>query len=359
MLLDPSDWSPAQCSDLVLCRLPAELRERASPETHAAVIEIASGIHVDVAGAVAELSALRRRLALELRSLGLAAASAGLHPVGSRGATRTSGADRYRRLAESLRFLALRDPTLALHVHVGVPDPEDAIRVLNRLRETVPLLLALTANSPFCHGLDSGFASARTAIFGAFPHTGTPRAFSCYDDYVEAIDVLIATGAVPDPTFLWWDVRLQPALGTVEVRVMDAQSSVADSAAVIALIQSLARRELEGESAGRWVSPDVLAENRFRAARDGMDAWLIDPSSRTLAPVGTLVEELLRECRPHAPALGCSAELESVSRLARSNGAQRQRACVSAGDDLPSMLSTLAEQFAPRREPARDPRHQY
>jgi glutamate---cysteine ligase / carboxylate-amine ligase len=117
---------------------------------------------------------------------------------------------------------------------------------------------------------------------------------------------LIASGALPDPSFLWWDVRLQPALGTVEVRVMDAQSTVAESAALIALVQSLARLQLTAELPDVEIAPEVLAENRFLAARDGLEARLIDPVKRRLVPVRELVQQLLARCRPHAAALGCS-----------------------------------------------------
>ena len=164
------------------------------------------------------------------------------------------------------------------------------------------------------------------------------------------VDALITSGAVPDATFLWWDVRLQPALGTVEVRVMDAQSSVAEGAPLIALTQSLARLALEGEPPDSWVGPELLAENRFLAARDGLDARLIDPATRTLVPVRKSVEALVRECRPHAAALGCSAELERVSWLAAANGAVRQRAWDCHGGDLAPLVSALTDQFIARPE---------
>ena len=166
-------------------------------------------------------------------------------------------------------------------------------------------------------------------IFQAFPRSGPPRFFADYADYVETVDALIASGAIPDPSFLWWDVRLQPALGTVEVRVMDAQSRVRDVTPLVALIQSLARLELEGEPASLVPSAEVLAENRFLAARDGMDARLIDPAARCLVPVREMLDSLLAECRPHALALGCAGALDRVQPLAAANGAARQRAFVA------------------------------
>ena len=264
------------------------------------MIELATGIHPDVDGVVAELASLRNRLAHELGAMGLSVAAAGTHPLTVGIETEVSGAARYRALDDSLRVLARREPTMALHVHVGVPAREDAIRVLNGLRRHIPVLLALSANSPFWQGRDSGFASARTLIFQAFPRAGPPPFFADYADYVETVDALIASGAIPDPSFLWWDVRLQPALGTVEVRVMDAQSRIRDVAPLVALIQSLACLELEGEPSSVVPSAEVLAENRFLAARDGMDARLIDPEAGCLIPVREILDSLLADCRPHA-----------------------------------------------------------
>jgi carboxylate-amine ligase len=297
MLLDPSDFALVQSSERVLGRLSDELRSRTAPETHASVIELNTGVHEEVPGAVVELSALRGQLHRELRAIGLTAAAAGAYPLAYSGETRVSGSGRYEVVADSMWMLVRREPTLALHVHIGVPDPEDAVRVLNGLRSAVPVVLALSANSPFSHGRDTGFASARTVIFQGFTRTGTARRFVDYADYVEAVDALIASGGLPDPSFLWWDVRLQPALGTVEVRVMDAQSTVADSAAIIALVQSLARLALETEPAENGVGAEALAENRFLAARDGLDARLIAPSERQLLPSREQLGDLIARCR--------------------------------------------------------------
>ena len=345
MLLEPADWSLAQSSDDVLPRLSGELSAHASPETHAAVLELATGIHPDVDGVVAELTWLRRRLADELYGMGLSVAAAGTHPLTVREETEVSGAVRYRALNDSLRVLARREPTMALHVHVGVPAPEDAIRLSNGLRRNIPVLLALSANSPFWRGSDCGFASARTVIFQAFPRSGPPRFFADYPDYVQTIDALIASGAIPDPSFLWWDVRLQPALGTVEVRVMDAQSRVRDVTPLVALIQSLARLELEGEPSAVVLSAEVLAENRFLAARDGMDAWLIDPAARCLVPVRETLDSLLVECRPHALALGCADALDRIQQLAAANGASRQRAFAGSNRRVSELVASLADRF--------------
>jgi carboxylate-amine ligase len=357
MLLEPADWSLAQRSDEVLARLSPELIAHASPETHAGVLELTTGVHQNAHAAVGELAALRRRFRRELRPMSLAPAVAGTHPLTVWEETEISGAHRYRQLNGALRVLARREPTMALHVHVGVPAPEDAVNLLNRFRHHAPILLALAANSPFWQGRDGGLASARTMIFQAFPRTGLPRAFVNYADYVAAVDELISPGAIPDPSYLWWDVRLQPALGTIELRVMDAQSTIEDVAALVALIQSLARLELEQSPPPPLLGAEALAENRFLAARDGMAARLIDPTAQRLVPVRDLLDPLLERCRPHAIDLGCAVALDQVQELMRSNGADRQRAlAVGHGDlkpvarDLAGLFVTPHQALAGRRE---------
>ena len=214
-----------------------------------------------------------------LDSLGLAAASAGTHPSADWHEIRVSAPERHQEVYGSMRALARREPTFALHVHVGLPTGEAGIAAFNRLRAHVPLLLALSANSPFWQGRDTGLASARTPLFQAFPRVGIPRAFGSYGEYVRAVDLLLDCEAIPDPTYLWWDVRPQPKLGTVEVRIMDSQSTLDRNAALVALVQALTRLELvDGHVDAALVhSPEVLDENRFLAARDGIDARFVDP----------------------------------------------------------------------------------
>jgi carboxylate-amine ligase len=246
-----------------------------------------------------------------------------------------------------MRELARREPTFGLHVHVGVPDAEQAIHAANRLRTELPLLLALSVNSPFWQGRDTGLGSARTPLFQAFPRVGIPRAFHSYAEYVESVDVLIRCGAVPEPTFLWWDVRPQPRFGTVEVRIMDAQTTLADTAGLAALVQSIVRLEVE-EGASAYddgIPPEVLNENRFLAARDGMDAELIAHDLNTRVPARELLGDLLTLCRPHAEDLGCAAELDSVSRLADRTGARRQLDLSRSLGSLPRVVAVLADDF--------------
>jgi glutamate---cysteine ligase / carboxylate-amine ligase len=349
MLLDPSDWSLAQEAERVMEELPDELESRVEPETQGAVLELATSAHLSVAGVGLELLALREALAEELATLGLRAASAGTHPFTVWQETVVSSGERYQMVYGSMRELARREPTFALHVHVGIEDPEDAIRLVNRMRAHLPLLLALSVNSPFWQGRDTGLSSARTPLFQAFPRVGIPRRFRDYEDWADTVDLLIRCEAFPEPTFLWWDVRPQPRFGTVEVRILDAQTTVSEAAALIALVQSIAKLEVERG----WVteelisSVEVLEENRFLAARDGMDARMIDPRMAQRVPARLQLVELLEQCAPFAAELGCGEELALVEPLfLQRTGADRQLAWARSHEArLPGLVEVLAEAF--------------
>jgi carboxylate-amine ligase len=344
MLIDDVWGSLANRADELLAAAPAHLARSMSPETHACVVELKTRPHTTVAAAAAELAGLRRSLDDWLQEgWGVRPAAAGTHPHATAAAATVSRHARYREIAATMRALARREPTMALHVHVAVPDGDAAVRALDGLRTDLPLLLALSANSPFWRGEDSGFASVRTPVFGMFPRVGIPRRYGTYAEYVQAVDRLLRADAMPEPGFLWWDVRLQPRLGTVEVRIMDAQSRVADTAALAALVHCLVCRWAHMARPGD-AAPEVLEENRFLAARDGMSALLIEPRSGRRRGVRGSVTELLATSEPLAARLGCAAELSDVIALADDPGAARQRRC--AAEAGPAALPAfLADEF--------------
>src|SRR5215204_1481029 len=311
MLVHPPGWALAQTVETVLPSLAPHLAERVQGETHGSALEIGS------------------------------------QPFAVWHDTIVSSGERYQAVYGSMRELARREPTFALHVHVGVPDPEDAIALMNRMRTHLPLLLALSANSPFWQGRDSGLASARTPLFQAFPRVGIPRVFNDYHDYVDAVDLLVRCGSIPEPTFLWWDVRPQPRFGTIEVRIMDSQVRAEHTGAITALVQSIARLEIESG----YVTPktmwaaEVLDENRFLAARDGMYAYLIDVATETRRPAREVLDDLLQACAPHAQALGCAEQLDRVPELAEKTGSQRQLELAEDDDRLPGLVEGLSDAF--------------
>jgi len=358
MLLDPASWQLAWCTDEVLDSF--DLDGQASPETHGCALEIATRPQPNVAEAINEIATLRARLARGLEPHGLVAAVAGTHPLAVWEDVEISPGARYQFLYSSMREIARREPTFGLHVHVAVPDPEAAVRALNGLRAHLPVILALSANSPFWQGRETGLASIRVPLFGMFPRTGIPRHFDDYRDYVAAIDRLLVTGAFPEPTFLWWDVRLQPKLGTLEVRIMDAQTRISDTAALTALVQCLVRLEaMEGWADATVEAPEVVAENHFLAARDGVRAQLLFPRKHGTRPMREWVGEMLAACAPHAADLGCAAELATVATLLEAPGEARQRALASAlpGEGDPEQLRELVRALhldfaSSRAEPA-------
>jgi carboxylate-amine ligase len=188
----------------------------------------------------------------------------------------------------------------------------------------------------------------RTPLFSAFPRTGMPRRFGNYGAYVRTIEQLLCTGVIPEPSFLWWDARLQPRLGTLEVRIMDAQSRISDVGALAAVVQCLARGAgIESCMA----APELLAENRFLAARDGMRAQIVDPTLLEPRPMTTCVANLIVACAPLASQLGCEEELAAAVELAVATGDARQREWVRQ-DGIGALPARLAEQFAPAREKA-------
>jgi carboxylate-amine ligase len=311
----------------------------AHPDTYSALVELASPVSASAPEAVASLAALRARL----RGAGGTAIGAGVHPDGTFGDVEHVPARRYRKIAAQLRGLLLRTPTCALHVHVGMPDAETAIVVCNGLRERLPLLQALAANSPFWHGRDSGLATARAQLFRGFPRAEIPRAFAGFDDYAETVAAVVQAGDLPDYTFLWWDIRPHPHLGTVEVRAMDSQSALWSVAGLAALVHALAR--LEAERGPRaWAPREALMEASFSAARDGLDARI--PHDGALRPAREVARAALKEARPFAREAGADAALEAVERILREgNGADRQRGA-HARRGMPAVLDLLARETA-------------
>jgi glutamate---cysteine ligase / carboxylate-amine ligase len=334
LLVDPERRCLKADSDRILAALGDQ---GVKAEIFEAVIELISPPCRTVAAAVEALTELRG----EVARAGGAAIASGTHPDGRFGDASLHDTPRYSAVEDALRGV-LRTPTCALHVHVGMPDPESAIRVANAMRVHVPLIDALAANSPFWHGVDSGLASARTAILRSYPRSEVPREFSCWEEFCETADDLARAARVEDYTYFWWDVRPHPLLGTVEVRCADVQCSPERTAAIAALVQSLTKLEL---TEGDCVLPrrEALAEHVFAANRYGLRAQV--PNRRgELLPVRAAVAEALGLVEGHARELGCATELGGVEEILRDgNGADRQRAAFGVGG-MSGLLTDLAEQ---------------
>ena len=222
-----------------------------------------------------------------------------------------------------------------------MPDAETAIRAFNGLRRHLPLLQALAANSPFRHGRDTGLASAREVTLRGWPRSGAPRAMRDFEDFCTTAELLARAADVPDYTWFWWKLRPHPRLGTVEIRALDAQASLEDTAALVALTHCLARHAADSEP-GPNPRPEVLEEGMFRAARFGVAAELPDPDGR-LRPVPELLDAALDDAGGYADELRCSAALEELpALLRRGGGAGRQRAAHEIGG-MGALLRQLTE----------------
>jgi carboxylate-amine ligase len=317
------------------------------PEFLESVLEIATSPCPDIATVGVELVALREIARDRARVKHLDIGAAGTHPFARWEEQRVVSDDRYRGLVRSLGFVARQELVFGMHVHVGMADPEEAIRVANGLRLHVPLLIALAANSPFWRGEGTGLMSSRVPIFRAFPRVGLPPRFDGWDDFQRRVQMLVDSGIIDDYTYLWYDVRPHPRLGTVEIRAMDSQTHVEHTIALAALALSLVKHVVEHPVPGQEsIDPpwEILDENRWLAARHGLDAELLDPATGERTGVRELAQSLLEHLAPHARQLGCAEELEGIHDLLQAgNGALRQQMVYDANHDLRELMAEIVE----------------
>ena len=313
------------------------LAESVAGELIASEIEIRSGRGADLADALARQREARTRL------FGLAAdhnallASTGTHPWSPWQQQRIIDTDHYRRLEDDLGYVARRNNTFSLHVHVGIRGADRAIDVCDRLRPILPQLLAISANSPFLDGSDSGLHSARTQIFTkSFPRCGIPDPFGNFANYADYVDLLVRTKSIVEHTQLWWSVRPHHSFGTVEVRICDAQTTAEDSSALEGLIVACVaqaamdhdEREPADETPGR-----LIEENLWRAIRYGLDGRLVDLERGEELPASVVADRLLAWTAP------ARAALRIEPALAAENGAQRQRRALAEGASMQEVFA--------------------
>ena len=315
------------------------------PELMESVLEVATKPCANTREVGEQLRALRRQVRDAAERQGLTIGSSGTHPFALWEEQRISGRERYRDLVSELRFVARQEIIFGLHVHVGLDDPEKAIHVANGMRVHIPVLLALSANSPFWRAGATGLASTRMPIFRAFPRVGIPPYYDGWEDYQRRIGFMCDTGVIQDYTFLWYDVRPHPNFGTVEIRVMDAQTRVEHTLAIAALIQAMVRELSEHFEAGERLGEypyEMLDENKWLAARHGLDGELVDLPERRLVHTRDLARRLYDRLRPMAEDLGSGGELEGiVDLLERGNGAHRQQVVYEANEDYAELLREI------------------
>lgn len=335
LLIDPGTGRLHNGGGALLERLADPARGQIEGEVHECQIELITDICATVPEAMEVLVGLRR--AVLAAAVGIV--GTGTHPTAREGDAGITDKERYRLISDLLGD-AVATPVSALHVHVGMPDADTAIRVFNGLRRHLPLLEALAANSPFRHARDTGLASAREITLRAWPRSGAPRAMKDYADFEAFARRLTEAADVPDYTFHWWKLRPHPRLGTVEIRALDSQASPAHTASLVAAVHALARHEAESEPVP-GPPPEILEEASFRAARAGVNATLPDDTGR-LRPVAELLEETVELVRSSARALECETQLDSLfDLLAQGGGAGLQREAAGDNADLGAVVAAL------------------
>jgi carboxylate-amine ligase len=308
-------------------------------ELFKAMIESRSEISASVAEALGTLRDIRR----ELLESGARIIGAGIHPNASAGESDVHQTHRYSMIEELLQGV-LRTPICGQHVHVGMPDQKTAVRSYNGIRTHVPLINALASNSPFWFGVDSGLASARTVLFRSYPRAAMAPQFDDYQHFCRVTQEVCLAGGLDDYSHIWWDARIHPGLGTIEVRAADTQFDLRRAAAIAALVHCLVRVESERDQ-DDIPSREALAESSFQATRYGLDAQLLSRAG-SLTTARDLGRACLEKAMAFAPELGCEGELRYVATmLEEGSGADLQRRAHADGG-MEALLSYLLAETA-------------
>jgi carboxylate-amine ligase len=348
MILDATSYALVNAIDELVEESPhGEIK----PELMESVLEISTNPAKDLREAGRLLRGLRRQVRDTAAGHGLTIGSAGTHPFAKWEDQRITAAPRYRDLVDALRFVARQELIFGLHVHVGLDDPDKAIHVANGMRVHVPVLLALSANSPFWRGDRTGLASSRMPIFRQFPRVGIPPYYDGWADFERRIEFMVGAGVLSDYTWLWYDVRPHPNFGTVEIRAMDAQTHVEHTLALAALIQAMVKELSEHFEAGKRLADfphEMLDENRWLAARHGLQGDLVDLPERRMVPAKELAKRLYDRLAEHAQDLGGGDALEAIGDLIEhGDGAYRQRKVYEANHDFTELMRDIVEASAP------------
>jgi carboxylate-amine ligase len=347
MIVDAETLDLSNSIEALLQGIPQDLVGEVKPELLESVCEIATTPCKNTQEVAEQLRNLRRVTQETAAKEGLAIGSAGTHPFAMWEEARVVARPRYRELIAGLQFIARQELIFGVHVHVAVDDPDKAIHVANGMRVHVPLLLALSANSPFWRADETGLLSTRTPIFRAFPRVGIPPRYDNWADYEKRIEFMKTAKTIQDYTYLWYDVRPHPVFGTVEVRVMDSQTRVEHTLGLAAMVQALVKELCEHYESGKKLSRypyEMLDENKFIAARHGLDSELVDLPKATRVPTKQLARRVLDRVREHSQDLGSADELDCVEDiLENGNGGSRQLIVYEANHDLREVMAEIVE----------------
>jgi glutamate---cysteine ligase / carboxylate-amine ligase len=349
MIVDASSYALVNAIESLLEDAGAANLERTDgeikPELMESVLEIATKPCGNVEEAADQLRSLRHNVRETAAARGLTIGSAGTHPFAMWEDQRIVARPRYRDLISALRFVARQELIFGMHVHVGIDDADKAIHVANGMRVHVPVLLALSANSPFWRGDRTGLLSTRTPIFRQFPRVGMPPSYQDWEHWERTVAFMVDSGVMEDYTYLWYDVRPHPNLGTVEIRVCDSQTRLEHTIALTALIQAMVHELAEHYDEGKELADypwQMLDENKWLAARHGLEGEIVDLPSNERVTTKVLTKRLLERLTPHAQQLGGAGALDGIrDLLERGNGASRQCVVYEANEDLNEVMAEI------------------
>ena len=351
-LVDLETFELVPAVEGVMARIAEDDSARIKHELVQSVCEIATSPCAGLPAAAEELAELRERVARCAREAGAGIASAGTSPTSRWQDQQVTDKQRYRDIIANLQWVARRELIFGLHVHVGVDSADKCMYVFNRIREHLPPLLALSASSPFWQGQPTGLQSSRIKVFDAFPRSGMPLAMpGGWDEWERLLARGRETGRIANHTFVWWDVRPHHEFGTIEIRICDAQSRLSDTLALTALIQAMVAwlgDEFDrGVPLGELPPQLLIEENRWSAARFGLDGEMVDLADDEVLPTRHVVARLLDRTEPFARLLGATEQFDGVARMLDRTAASRQLdAWHDAGQDITAVGRHVMDETA-------------
>lgn len=349
-IVDPESGELKAHINEMLPRGRQVLGEQIKPEMLQSMVEVTTKVCDDITAVRAEIVRLRSTIADLAQQRGLRIVAAGTHPYSHWQTQPTTDYERYHILEEDLQDVVRSILIFGLHVHIGMPDRQTLIEIMNEVRYFLPHILALSCSSPFWLGRETGLKSYRTIVWSQFPRTGIPDPFMSWQEYENYVNLLIATNCIDNGKKIWWDVRPHPQFNTLEFRVCDMPVTADETIAIAALFQAVVARlyQLRIMNQGFRVYPrSLVQENKWRAARYGLDGTLIDFGKRMEVDTRALMEELLAFVDPVVDELGSRDELETVRRILRDGtGADRQLAVYRREKTMQSVVDFLIAETA-------------
>ena len=347
-IIDPQSRELRSNVQQILEEGKVTLKENVKAEMHQSVVELGTDICYTPADACRQVIRLRSELARYAAQQGLQIASAGTHPFSHWHDQRITQGERYEVIVNDLQQVARANLIFGLHVHVGIPNRVTGIHVMNQMRYFLPHLFALSANSPFWLGRNTGFKGYRLKVFERFPRTGIPDVFESLSEYEDYLKLLVHTGCIDNAKKIWWDIRLHPFFDTVEVRVCDAQSRVDDTIAIATLIQAIVAKlyKLQRQNMSfRLYRRRLLDENRWRACRYGLDGKLIDFGAEAEVEERSLLHELLDFISTEVDELGSGKQVAHIETILREgSGADRQLAVWERTHDMKTVVDHIVQE---------------